>query len=162
MFISKLFWGLWQKTAFFWGSFNKGGGGWGGGGMLNNMALRIKNCRPSPRWNIPAHRAPVYGFVKSFPSRNNPMKSEKRQAFKNWTPSALAGSNSLCASLNEVGKNAFNNGSGSTSWPRSLSQLTEQLVVPRQRPAESRQDFVSFPHTRDIVIIPSFTFIYWT
>lgn len=118
------------------------------------MVQRAKNCRPSPKWSIPAHRAPVYGFVKSFPSRNNPIKSKKDG--KNWKPLALAGSNSLRASLNEVGKNAFNNGSGSLRGRR----LTEQLVVPRQRPAESLQDFVSLAHTRDIVIIPSFTFIY--
>ena len=72
--------------------------------MLNNMALRTKNCRPSPRWSIPAHHAPVYGFVKSYPSRNNPIKSKKRLAFKNWKPLALASSNSLCASLNRLVK----------------------------------------------------------
>ena len=55
--------------------------GVGVGCMLNNMALRTKNCRPSPRWSIPAHRAPVYGFVKSFPSRNNPIKSKNKTSF---------------------------------------------------------------------------------
>ena len=39
-------------------------------------------------------------------------------------------------------------------------QLTKQLVVPSQRLAESRQDFVSPPHIRDIVIIATFTFNY--
>lgn len=74
--------GFARKRHFSEGPSTKGAG-WGGGVgcMLNNMALRAKNCRPSPRWSIPAHRAPVYGFVKSFPSRNNPIKSKKKTSF---------------------------------------------------------------------------------
>ena len=73
-----------RERHFSEGPSTKGGGvGWGEVGcMFNNMAPRTKNCRPSPRWSIPAHRAPVYGFVKSFPSRNNPIKREKKTSFQ--------------------------------------------------------------------------------
>ena len=69
----------------------------------------------------------------------------------------------------ECGKKAQRNHEACTTWafPIKLQkitkvflQLTKQLVVPSQRLAESRQDFVSSPHIRDIVIIASFTFNY--